>query len=204
LRKRSGRILDIGCAAGTFLAHFAPEAWERHGVELSQLATEAASRRGILVHRGVIGETEFPEGLFDVVTCLDTFYYFPAPRQDLLKIHRVLKPEGLLVLELPGYAHQLIRNVGPVSVVVNGRWCHMSSASRQLFYYNKRSLAKLLERTGFRIEQAAPEQSPLQGSAAVRALNHAHFAVSRIIFRATSGSVNLAAKTVYVCTKTRP
>ena len=80
----------------------------------------------------------------------------------------------------------------------------MSSASRQLFYYNKRSLAMLLERTGFRIEQAVPEQSPLQGSAAVRTLNHAHFAASRIIFRATSGAVNLAAKTVYVCTKTRP
>ncbi len=200
-RKHAGKILDIGCAGGDFLMHFDPQAWDRCGIELSLLAADTARQRGLSVHQSVIRETDLPNNWFDVISCLDTFYYFPTPRQDLMKINQLLRPDGLLVLEMPGHTYRLIRNVGPVSLVLNWRWCHMNSVSRMLFYYSQKSLAKLLDKTGFRIEQVVLEQAPLQGGAAIRLLNNLYFAVSRAIFRATLGAVNLAPKTVYVCRK---
>ncbi|MCW5853496.1 MAG: class I SAM-dependent methyltransferase [Anaerolineae bacterium] len=200
---KTGRILDIGCAGGEFLAHFVEEGWECYGVEPSSYAAVEAQRRGISVHQGTLRDTNLPEGYFDVITYLDTLYFVPKPETDLEMIHHLLRDDGLLLIELPGLPFRLLKNVGPMSLLINRRWCHLSSLSFHLYYFSTESLSRLLLQTGFKIDRIVLEQSPMYSPWFARSLNNAHFGLSKALFTLTSGRINLAAKVVYVCRKTQ-
>jgi ubiquinone/menaquinone biosynthesis C-methylase UbiE len=99
-------ILDVGCGTGVFAAQIGeamPNArvW---GVDLVA-AMLAKGRSRWRAHRGhvapVQGDSErlpFPEGAFDVVTCANSFHHYPNQERAVEEMHRVLKPEGRLIL----------------------------------------------------------------------------------------------------------
>jgi SAM-dependent methyltransferase len=196
---RGGRILDIGCAGGEFLSLFEDGQWERVGVEPSRAAGAAASRRGIEVLPGAFSSVQIQPGSFDVVTYLDAIYFSPSPLQDLLKIRGLLKSGGLFVVEIPGHLYRLVRNIGPVSLLVNRRWCQMSSASPHLYHFSDRAFRQLLSNAGFGVFKIALERSPDSGGSLFHAMNAAWFALSTAIAGVTLGAINPAAKVVYFC-----
>lgn len=101
-RKVGGRLLDVGCANGTFLAAMDRLAgWEVEGVELSEGAVAHARERGLQVFAGKLLDVKLPARAFDVVTLWDTLEHLYQPLDTLVEIHRILKPQGLLVLRLP-------------------------------------------------------------------------------------------------------
>jgi SAM-dependent methyltransferase len=153
-KERGGTILDIGCAGGYFLDRFFHESnWQKCGVEPSTYAAATAAKKGIVVHVGDIGSAPFTPGMFDVVTILDAFYYFPKPLEDLHEIRRLLKPDGLLVIELPLATTRIWRISGRV-----GRWLTRPASalfeSDHLFFYTPKAIALLLEVAGFRVSRA--------------------------------------------------
>lgn len=200
--KRPGKILDVGCAGGEFLAYFLSDGWDCHGVEPSMLAAKSAAKRGIRVYNGVLKDVDFAESAFDVVTHLDTLYFSPTPREDLAKLNLLLKADGLLIIELPGLAYRTLRNVGPASLLINRRWCHFSSLSPHLYYFSTASLSRLLQKVGFEISSVRLEQAPRRGNALMQFVNDAYFYLTSMVFGLTRGRVNLATKVVYVCRKT--
>jgi SAM-dependent methyltransferase len=201
--KARGRILDVGCAGGQFLTHFVNDGWECHGVEPSQKAAEHALRRKIHVHCGLLEDAAIPaQQSFDVVTYLDALYFSRTPREDLRKIKSLLKRDGILIIELPGFYYRIVKNVGPVSLLVNHRWCHLRSVSPHLYYFSDSNLRMLLHKTGFEIECQQLEPHGEKGSAALRFAGRCYFAASRFVFVATLGKINLAAKVAYVCRRT--
>lgn len=195
-----GRILDVGCAGGQLLAHFPATAWERHGVEPSPLAAAEAEGRGITVHRGLLGEVALPDQLrFEVVTCLDVLCLSATPANDLQRIHTLLKPDGRLVIDLPGYLYRVARNLGPLCWLINRRWSNFLAGSPHLYLFSPASLERMLARTGFRIEAVHPEYAPARGSAWMRRLNHLHYLAAGTMAALTGDRIQLAAKIVYVC-----
>jgi SAM-dependent methyltransferase len=64
------------------------------------MAWEAAKKKQIHMHIGDIHSGNLPTQSFDVITVLDTFYYFSDPRRELQRIRELLKPDGLLVMVL--------------------------------------------------------------------------------------------------------
>src|SRR6266566_4120267 len=83
--KRGGSILDVGCATGFFLARFFSSAnWQAWGVELSPQTAEKAIRKGLRVRQANIHSAKFAESFFDVVSVVDTFYYFLEPNLNWL------------------------------------------------------------------------------------------------------------------------
>lgn len=199
----SGRVLDVGCAGGEFLMHFEPEHWERHGVDPSSVAVRSASSRGIKVWHGVLENVDLGGSYFDLVTNLDTLYYTPSPYQDLRKIHYLLKEDGLLAIEVPGFTYWVLRNVGPISLAVNRRWCHLSPESPHLFYFSSESLRKLLGRAGFEVTGVIPEESPLSDSQARQLLKSFYLRISRLLFRSSIRMVDFAPKVLYLCRKSK-
>jgi SAM-dependent methyltransferase len=194
-----GRILDIGCAGGEFLSFFEDGQWERFGVEPSRAAGAAASARGVRIFPGAFSYVQIDAGPFDVISCLDAIYFSPSPLQDLLKIRGLLKPGGLFVVEIPGHLYRLVRNIGPVSLLVNRRWCQMSSASPHLYHFSDRAFRQLLSNAGFSVFKVALERSPESGGRFFQALNATWFALSAVIARITLDAINPAAKVVYFC-----
>jgi ubiquinone/menaquinone biosynthesis C-methylase UbiE len=99
-------ILDIGCGTGQFaarvLAHLPDsQIW---GLDLSGgMLQRAAKRRvdfGGRLHL-VCGDSEklpFADDSFDAVTCSHSFHHYPRQDRVLGEVHRVLRPDGKLLL----------------------------------------------------------------------------------------------------------
>ena len=201
--KRPGTLLDIGCATGTFLEQFAAPPWRLHGVETSPVGAElASSRAGADVFCGTLSEAVYPSQYFDVVTILDAFFCFPAPRSDLAEIRRILKDDGLLAIEIPGFRYRKVRDRGLICYLAEGRWSRISPRNPDLYYFSPATLRDLLDNAGFRIRQAIPQQAPTRRNPLMQSMNHLHFGVARGLFAITRGRMSLAAKEMYLAEKT--
>jgi SAM-dependent methyltransferase len=97
------RLLDAGCGSGRTLDELARYG-RVSGVDLSAAAVDAARRRGHDdVHVARIEDLPFPDGTFDVVTCLDVIEHTPDDRASLAELRRVTRPGGLMLVTVPAY-----------------------------------------------------------------------------------------------------
>ncbi len=199
--KPAGNLLDIGCATGTFFESFQSGAWRLHGVDSSPLGVEAArSKYNANVFCGTLREAQYPAEFFDVVTILDTLYYFPDPKAELVEAHRILKNDGLLAVELPGLAYSLLRERGPLCWLLDGKWMR-GFGSVHLYYFSPSTTRVLLQSTGFQVTKMIPEQASLGRQGISRLLNNLHFAVTRLLFTASVGRVSIAGKEFWLAVK---
>jgi len=142
--KRRGRLLDIGCGNGYFLALCRKRGYEVRGTDVSAWAAGyASSKLGIEV---TVAETEdlaFPPESFDIVTMWHTLEHMRKPDELLSNISRWLKRDGILVIEVPNYAGTDARHDGEGWI----GW----QVPFHLYHFTPDALAKLLEKKGFRI-----------------------------------------------------
>ncbi len=107
LSRTRGSVLDAGCGTGGFLAilHVRRPDLARFGVEWD--ATAAARTRnksGAWIARGSINALPFADSSFDAVVSADVLCHAAVdPPIALAELKRVLRPGGLLVMNLPAY-----------------------------------------------------------------------------------------------------
>jgi SAM-dependent methyltransferase len=100
-RPEPGRLLDVGCAAGSFLLAMGQKGWQAQGVEPAANAAAAARKKGLDVFTGKLEEAAYPNASFDVVTLWDVLEHVADPLATLQEVARILRPGGLLVFSLP-------------------------------------------------------------------------------------------------------
>lgn len=98
-----GNILDIGCGSGSYLEELARLGFTAYGMDSSGEMVRCAKRT--LGNRASVlcGDSEsipFKSGQFDVVLCVGVFGYLLEDTTTLSEIHRVLKPDGLLMVNV--------------------------------------------------------------------------------------------------------
>jgi ubiquinone/menaquinone biosynthesis C-methylase UbiE len=101
-------ILDVGCGGGRMVGKLAARATEGkvYGVDYSEesVATTAKLNAGLIeagrveARHGSVSELPFSEGMFDVVTAIETHFWWPDMPLGTREIFRVLKPGGTIVL----------------------------------------------------------------------------------------------------------
>jgi SAM-dependent methyltransferase len=156
-QKQCGEILDVGCATGIFLSQFFNKpVWRRLGVEISHRFAKIASTNNIEVSIGNVHNARFHKNRFDVITVLDTFCYFPDPQRELEEYCRILKPDGLLVLELSLASGCIWRASGRLGRLLSSARQPLLESSDHLFYYNPKSISLLLEKCGFIVHDILP------------------------------------------------
>jgi len=102
------RILDIGCGGGRNIRTLAETASTGHvdGVDYSPASLEVARDTNadliesarVSIQQASVSQLPFPDGSFDLVTAVETHYYWPDLPKDLREILRVLKPGGQLLI----------------------------------------------------------------------------------------------------------
>lgn len=102
---RSGKLLDVGCGNGTFVAAALARGFDAAGIDFSCTAIEMGR-----AHFGIeplycmsIAElrARFPGQLFDVVTAFEVLEHMDDVRAFLDELATVLRPGGYLVVSLP-------------------------------------------------------------------------------------------------------
>ncbi len=98
-----GRLLDVGCGSGEFLALAREQGWTADGIEISSGGAALARRRGLAVH-GTPGD--LPDDHFDAVTLWNVVDFFLRPVEQMRDIHRVVAPGGRVFVRTPNATFQ--------------------------------------------------------------------------------------------------
>ena len=106
-------ILDIGCGGGRTIQKMASSvtAGKVYGVDYaagsvaaSRAKNAALIRAGrVEIQQAPVSQLPFPDNHFDLVTAIETHYYWPNLVSDLKEIRRVLKPSATLILIAESY-----------------------------------------------------------------------------------------------------
>jgi SAM-dependent methyltransferase len=101
-------VLDVGCGGGKTIDTMAKAASRGRvfGVDYSATSVGVARRvNAASIEAGRVGVQQasvsalpFPAATFDLVTAVETHYYWPDLLNDLREVRRVLKPDGRVVL----------------------------------------------------------------------------------------------------------
>lgn len=147
-----GRLLDVGVGRGEVLSAALADEWEAEGVEPSaKFADYAEKRTGVTIWRQPIEKADIPDGSFDVVILAAVLEHLYNPDEIVEKIARVLRPGGLLFLDVPN-EQGLYFKMGNLYQKLRGRdWCVNLSPTFPPFHvfgFSPRSLRKLLSKHG--------------------------------------------------------
>jgi SAM-dependent methyltransferase len=137
-----GSILDVGCWVGFLLAEARERGWrECVGIEPSTFASEYARERlGLDVRTEELFTADLPTGHFDVVVMGDVLEHLTRANAALDRIGELLRPGGLIALELPDAGSRVARLLGP-------RW--WSVIPTHIHYFTRASAATMLRRHGY-------------------------------------------------------
>lgn len=140
----TGRLLDIGTAAGAFVAAARARGWQAEGCEPNKWLAEWGARHyGLTIRQGSVFDQDYEDGSFDVVTLWDVIEHTLEPREMLERCFRLLRPGGVLVVNYPDIGSWIARALGR-------RWLFLTSV--HLYYFDRGTIARMLESTGFRVE----------------------------------------------------
>jgi ubiquinone/menaquinone biosynthesis C-methylase UbiE len=101
-------VLDIGCGGGRTVSKLAAIVTQGKvcGIDYSN-ASVAASRRTnakqidsgrVEIRQGSVSQLPFPDGVFDLVTAVETHFFWPNLPADMREVFRVMKPGGAFVI----------------------------------------------------------------------------------------------------------
>ena len=100
-------MLDIGCGGGATLRRLLRRSANSivYGLDISEESVAKARQLNsavlgsrVFVEQGTANELPFDDRKFDLVTAVETIYFWPDLPQCLSEVRRVLKPGGLFVV----------------------------------------------------------------------------------------------------------
>jgi ubiquinone/menaquinone biosynthesis C-methylase UbiE len=101
-------ILDVGCGGGKTITKLAQLAHQGkvYGIDCSKDMVEYSRKvnRNLITQdrvsivEGVVDKTGFPDNYFDLVTAIETYYFWPNLQNAFQEILRILKPNGYFLI----------------------------------------------------------------------------------------------------------
>jgi len=142
--QRPIRYLDVGCGSCESLWAARKLGWSGVGTDIAKPAIEfGRSALALDIREGLLGEIDFPESSFDIVTLREVLEHSPEPSELLQDIHRILSRSGVLYVQVPndleGYRARIFSRAWHLIPPVH------------LQYFTLQSLTTLLVMNGFAI-----------------------------------------------------
>jgi len=140
------RLLDVGCGSATLLGLLKRRGFDVVGVDTSHEASRvAAAEHAVRVVTGTLHQAEFDTSEFDIVTLFHVMEHVTNPRDLLGEVRRVLKPDGVVILQVPNIDSWQFRWFG-------AKWYGLD-IPRHVIDYSRGAMVWLLEASGFRIDR---------------------------------------------------
>jgi ubiquinone/menaquinone biosynthesis C-methylase UbiE len=101
-------VLDVGCGGGKTISRLAHQAFEGkvYGIDHSldmvdysrKVNQELVAQNRVEIVQGSVERTGFQEEFFDLVTAIETYYFWPNLPKAFAEIRRILKTGGFLLI----------------------------------------------------------------------------------------------------------
>jgi 2-polyprenyl-3-methyl-5-hydroxy-6-metoxy-1,4-benzoquinol methylase len=142
-----GRLLDVGCAAGFFVDEARRAGWEASGIDVSAAMVDwARTRLGLSVICATFTQVDIAPSTLDAITMWDYIEHSIDPRRDLAKAREHLRPGGIVALSTG--------DIGSLSARLTGRRWHLLTPEHHNFFFDVKTLRRLLDETGFDVIEA--------------------------------------------------
>lgn len=139
-----GRLLDVGCGNGEFLARMRELGWEVVGFEPDSRAAAVARKvAGVSVFSGDLNDQELIPGSFDAVTMNNVIEHLAEPLPALERVRDLLKSGGHLVIQTP--------NVSSLGHYWFGRKWRGLEPPRHFFLFTPAALVRLVATAGLEV-----------------------------------------------------
>ncbi|MDB5417418.1 MAG: Methyltransferase type 11 [Phenylobacterium sp.] len=125
-------VLDVGCGQGVGLELFKAAGLQPLGITLGP-DVEACRAKGLEVLEMDLSFLDFEDGRFDLVWCRHALEHSVFPFFTLSEMHRVLKPGGVLYVEVPAPDTSCRHQTNPNHYSVLGRSMWMELIRRTGF-----------------------------------------------------------------------
>ena len=160
-------LLDVGCLEGSLTRLYAERVGTQrvHGVDVA--GVEEARRKGvdaIAFDLNSGAPLPHPDAHFDVVVCIETLEHVLPTDRLVSEIHRVLKPGGVGIIDVPRLDSFLNLGLLLLGYQPPGIECSRerrygsinqgSVLTGHVAYFTRRALHEMLEAAGFRILDA--------------------------------------------------
>ena len=138
-----GRLFEIGCGEGGFIKACQQDGWQVYGLDISAECVAYAKNTHKLdnVFVGDFLEFEIEDAQFDVVIMNHLIEHLPDPRSNFEKIHRILKPGGILCISTP--------NIRSFQVKIFGKYWMALFVPFHLVLFSPQTLTLMLTKNGY-------------------------------------------------------
>lgn len=138
-----GRMLEIGCASGSFLHHMAQRGWDVEGIEYSPTAAQAARELGYRVDIGALEKITKPVQSYDLIVGWMVLEHLHQPLESLRKLASWAKRDGMLAVSVP--------NCGSAESRLFGSNWYALQLPTHLFHYDTITLTKVMAAAGWHV-----------------------------------------------------
>lgn len=147
--------LDVGCGEGDLCRKVKDRFHKRFGIDIAENRIRHAKEKNKGAHFFVADLDEklpFKDGIFDTVTCIDTFQYCFDPYHGVREFFRILKKDGVLIIQvtniawLPYRLKLLAGGLFTTSLAQKYGW-----DGGVLHYFTFTTLEEFLKEEGFRV-----------------------------------------------------
>lgn len=144
LGEPDGALLDVGAAAGFFVAEARARGWDARGIDIADSMLEWGRRElGVPLEHATLADVAEPPGSLAAVTMWDYLEHSLDPVDDLRRVRDLLRPHGTLALSTGDAATIVARISG-------SRW-HLLTPRHHNYFFTRATLRTLLEQTGFEL-----------------------------------------------------
>lgn len=142
---KPGRLLEIGCASGSFLHSMAAKGWLVEGIEFSDKAAQDAASFGYQVYSGALETSPQPEHPYDLIVGWMVLEHLHKPVESLKKLYERSRPSAALVLSMPNTCSLEFK-------ILKNRWFALQLPTH-LYHFTPDSLDQVLLAAGWKVEK---------------------------------------------------
>jgi 2-polyprenyl-3-methyl-5-hydroxy-6-metoxy-1,4-benzoquinol methylase len=138
-----GRLYDIGAGDGALACAAVDRGWEATGCEINEeLVRFAQERFDVTLDAAGFDQLQPEESAYEAVTIWGVLEHLADPAGAVSKMARMLKPGGLLAIEVP--------DIGSIVARIMGRrWFMIMSA--HLYYFDRKTLTRMVSEAGLEV-----------------------------------------------------
>jgi 2-polyprenyl-3-methyl-5-hydroxy-6-metoxy-1,4-benzoquinol methylase len=140
------RVMELGCAHGSFVATLRQAGYDAFGVEMSPWLIDYGRKTfGVSIYLGPVESLEIPPGSLDVIALMDVLEHLPEPVSTMGQCLKLLKPDGLLLVQTPQFKSSMRYETLLES---GGDFLQQLKDEEHIYLFSDRSITQLFRRLG--------------------------------------------------------